>query len=158
MRVKTKVCRVCGETKPIHQMRRNGWHTNGRRRFGNSCNPCNADQARQWNHDNRERATQQRFAWNLNDLYGMTIEDYDRLAESQNHVCAICGGVNPEHGRYGTQFRLAVDHNHKTGAVRGLLCNRCNRALGLIKDDPALLKSALDYLSAGPVPTANERR
>jgi len=57
--------------------------------------------------------------------------------------CAICGGVND------IDRRLSVDHNHDTGEVRGLLCNRCNRAIGLLGDSIDILESAISYLSTG---------
>ena len=60
---------------------------------------------------------------NLKRLYGLTIEDYDGMLIAQNGVCAICKEGPSE-------FRLAVDHNHETGAIRGLLCNSCNVRLG----------------------------
>lgn len=73
--------------------------------------------------------------------YGITQEDYDRMHADQGGQCAICGG--PGLGRFGT---LHVDHCHTTGAVRGLLCDNCNMALGQFKDAPALLRRAADYL------------
>ena len=62
--------------------------------------------------------------YNLRAKYGLTLEDYDNMLEQQKGVCAICGGINPS-GR-----RLAVDHDHKTGEIRGLLCQHCNTHLG----------------------------
>jgi hypothetical protein len=76
----------------------------------------------------------------LRHRYGLSLEDYDRISEEQGHVCATCGGVNAS-GR-----RLSVDHCHKTGQIRGLLCQNCNGGLGQLKDDPALVRKALDYL------------
>lgn len=71
--------------------------------------------------------------------HGLTLEDYNRESEKQKHVCAICGKKNK---RY-----LCVDHDHKTGKFRGLLCDRCNQGLGSFQDNPNLLKSAIQYLS-----------
>ena len=69
------------------------------------------------------------------------------MLADQNGVCAICGKDEPnEHGRTGKKFRLAVDHCHDTGVVRGLLCQKCNRASGLLKDDLTLLQKAMEYL------------
>jgi len=64
---------------------------------------------------------------------------------SQNGVCAICSGGETVKTR-GTLRRLAVDHDHETGKVRGLLCNRCNNGLGNFRDDPDLLREAIAYL------------
>lgn len=69
----------------------------------------------------------------------LTEEEYRALYERQGGVCAICG-EKPKSGR------LAVDHVHGTDRVRGLLCNLCNPALGLFKDDPRKLEAAIEYL------------
>lgn len=73
--------------------------------------------------------------------YGLTLDDYDNILESQNNGCAICGKAPEDNGQ-----RLAVDHDHDTGAVRGLLCIGCNAGLGSFKDDPDLLEEAQKYL------------
>jgi hypothetical protein len=70
--------------------------------------------------------------------YGITIEDYDAMFAAQGGRCAICS-ARPTR-------RLAVDHDHKTGAVRALLCHRCNPGLGLFTDDPNKLIAAADYI------------
>ena len=77
--------------------------------------------------------------YRLKRRFNLTQEDYDILFEQQNGVCDICGGTN--NGR-----TLAVDHNHVTGAVRGLLCLTCNAAIGMLQDDITLLASAIVYL------------
>ncbi len=77
--------------------------------------------------------------------YGINGEEYDRMLISQNGGCAICG-ANKEQNR--GQF-LAVDHCHRTGNVRGLLCHLCNRAIGLLKDNPAVIERAAEYLKKG---------
>mgnify|MGYP001592826725 CR=1 FL=1 len=71
---------------------------------------------------------------------GLSLEDYDKLFESQNGGCAICGGQNPSGNR------LAVDHSHTTKKVRGLLCVNCNMGLGCFKDTPKLLLKGLNYI------------
>jgi hypothetical protein len=71
--------------------------------------------------------------------YGITVEEYDEMLESQGGGCYICG-IGPV-GR-----ALDIDHDHRTGKVRGLLCSNHNRALGLLGDDPDLLLAAHTYL------------
>ena len=71
--------------------------------------------------------------------YGLTIDEYNAMLEKQEKSCAICGGVDPKK-------RLAVDHNHKTNEIRGLLCSHCNMGLGHFKDDLTLLAKAIQYL------------
>ncbi len=72
----------------------------------------------------------------------LTADEYNAMLEAQGGVCAICK-KKPKAGR------LAVDHVHGTDKVRGLLCNLCNSALGLFKDDPDRLKVAIEYLRKG---------
>lgn len=83
--------------------------------------------------------------------YGLTPERYDEMLAQQGAACAICG--HPEttiHYSSGKVRTLAVDHDHATGIVRGLLCGRCNRALGLFADDPERLRKAALYLESPP--------
>jgi hypothetical protein len=81
--------------------------------------------------------------------YGITLEKYKELVEAQNGVCKICGGITPNRdwkdGRK-QWLQLFVDHDHKTGKIRGLLCNTCNVGISLLKDDIRLLESAIRYL------------
>lgn len=76
--------------------------------------------------------------------YGLTLEAYAAMLASQGGTCAICASPEPR-GSTGKTF--AVDHDHATGEVRGLLCSKCNTAIGLLRDDPALVSSALQYLT-----------
>ena len=73
--------------------------------------------------------------------YGITIDDYDQMLEDQNGGCAICSRPN-KHGR-----RLCVDHDHSTGRVRGLLCDRCNAVIGYMYDDVKLFERITKYLT-----------
>lgn len=77
-------------------------------------------------------------------LYGLTLEQYAKLSASQGNVCKICAKKNIRSGKL---IELAVDHCHKTGRIRGLLCNRCNLWIGNIKDSPELAQSAAKYLT-----------
>ena len=71
---------------------------------------------------------------------GLSIRDYDLMLEKQGGGCAICGSLT-NGGR-----AMAVDHDHVTGAIRGLLCMHCNLGLGQFRDEPALLQAAIHYL------------
>jgi len=83
----------------------------------------------------------------LQERYGITIEEYNQKLEDQNHCCAICGRSTDEiQNTHHRRYALAVDHNHTTGKVRGLLCSSCNQALGLFQDNVAVLQSAQTYL------------
>lgn len=77
--------------------------------------------------------------------YGYTIEQYDALYKAQGGVCYICGKAT------GKKRRLAVDHDHKTGKVRGLLCKVCNRfIIGYARDSIEMLERAVNYLKNPP--------
>lgn len=81
-------------------------------------------------------------------VYGLRPGDYRRLFDAQGGVCAGCG---PRTGRNGTSGRrLAVDHDHLTGEVRGLLCSTCNRSVGDQRDDPETFQRLADYLRNPP--------
>ena len=72
--------------------------------------------------------------------YGITADEYRAMLAEQNGVCAIC------HQPCQTNEMLSVDHDHQTGRIRGLLCRKCNRAIGMLGDSPRLLVEALKYL------------
>ena len=90
----------------------------------------------------------------LREKYGIELEHYESLWESQTGVCAICSGNLLR----GSDKYAAVDHDHQTGQVRGLLCHRCNLALGQFNDDPKLLTLALQYVTATPLRPMNDNR
>lgn len=71
--------------------------------------------------------------------YGLTALQYEALALLQDYMCAICGK---------TETPLRIDHNHRTGVVRALLCTGCNLALGALRDQPTIAERAADYLRA----------
>jgi hypothetical protein len=75
--------------------------------------------------------------YHLQQRYGITGAEVDAMIEAQGGTCAVCPG-KPEH----------VDHDHKTGVVRGVLCFNCNQALGNVRDDPRVLRRLIDYLFA----------
>jgi len=86
--------------------------------------------------------------------YGITIEDYNRMLAKQGGGCALCGATNPlvgnrtylRNGKKTKRTVFDVDHNHKTGKVRGLLCTRCNRLVGLANDKIETAKKLVKYL------------
>lgn len=122
-------CQGCGPDVSVYYRRRRGlWICRTARR----------------QHD-AQRSPEQRSATNRRHAlkkYGITPGDYDQLLAEQDGVCAICAQPESIEGRV-----LAVDHDHQSGAVRGLLCGRCNRAIGLLLDDPELLTRAANYLT-----------
>ncbi len=83
-------------------------------------------------------------AYALSKKYGITIEQYNELLEKQDHCCAICDKHENEF-----KTRLAVDHNHETGEIRGLLCTYCNHRLIGRHRDGTLLRKMADYVDQG---------
>lgn len=95
---------------------------------------------KRWQAKNPELHRQHQFEYRLKHYFKMTVEDYNHFLSKQKGGCGICGR-EPSPDR-----RLAVDHDHKTGKVRGLLCDMHNQALGKFNDDPKLLWNAIKYL------------
>jgi len=98
----------------------------------------------------RSRGTPQTLrAQRTQDLkkYGLSVDQYDAMFVAQHGVCAVCLKVETTFDpRCGKVRKLAVDHDHTTGRVRGLLCRECNTGLGHFKDSPSLLRMATAYL------------
>jgi hypothetical protein len=81
----------------------------------------------------------------LRGSFGISLDDYVIMLNRQNGKCAICGQAET-HKRNGRVKALAVDHDHKSGKIRGLLCSDCNTGIGKLKDDQKILRKAADYL------------
>jgi hypothetical protein len=86
-------------------------------------------------------------AWqaNLKVHYKITHMDYEKLLRGQKGRCAICKSLTP--GQNHKHF--CIDHSHKTGKIRGLLCHKCNHGIGSFDDKPKLLQQAIYYLKGG---------
>jgi hypothetical protein len=162
---RVKRCKVCGESKPLDDFYRAAGTADG---YRSDCKPCNLaakrartaldpqanrDRVRQWQLENPERykAKQREYVesgqkkfwsrrYHLKRKYGMTLADYDRIFQAQNGVCAICFEPRPD------ERTLHVDHDHETDVIRGLLCFRCNNALGDFREEYELFQRAADYL------------
>ena len=112
------------------------------------------ERANRWYQDNREKrlaslkeqySNDEEFRRKKRDkayraAYGISLEEYEQFLKEQDGVCAGCGESDI------ANRRLSIDHCHKSNQVRGLLCIRCNRLLGLAKDDPKILKQLIEYL------------
>lgn len=106
------------------------------------CGPCYSAWL-YYEHRTREQSVALVRANQMKIRFGITVEQYDALEAKQGGLCAICRRPCPS-GR-----KLAVDHDHLTGRVRGLLCMNCNQGLGKFDDDPGLLRAAEVYLEEG---------
>lgn len=151
-----KACTKCGETKPLLAFYAHRGTKDGR---GTYCSGCEKASSKQWRKDNADRVKQQNAnydsakkrrgnrRWWLK-LYGLDEEQYAALLAEQEGLCAICH--QPEtwiDSRTGEPRKLAVDHCHNTHRVRGLLCGKCNRGIGLFDDDATRLGRASEYLN-----------
>lgn len=90
---------------------------------------------------NPEKYKEAARKYHLKKTYNLTIEELNSMIEKQNGKCAICG--NPDFGKKGP----SVDHSHSTGKIRGILCGRCNKAVGLFLDDTGVMNKAIDYIN-----------
>lgn len=78
--------------------------------------------------------------------YRLDLEELQAMRNAQQDRCAICGKEETVLGSTGKVKSLAIDHCHATGRIRGLLCNNCNRGIGLLGKEPGLLRRALEYM------------
>lgn len=129
-------CARCKEDKPTSSYAKSSAKVNG---YQSYCRPCATERRRASPTYrpplDKERETQFKYR------YGITKADFDQMWEEQAGECAICFNTLTLELR-----GYAIDHNHETGEVRGLLCNRCNTGLGLFRDNPSYLASAEVYL------------
>lgn len=139
--VSMKVCAKCDALKPLHefypagQKRQHSWCKNCMRESAKmSARKAAKDPVKREKRDSRLREL-------LLSKYGLTTEHYELLLEMQGGRCGICGTTST-----GTKGSFCVDHDHDSGRVRGLLCDRCNRGIGLLGDNPDTLRSAARYL------------
>jgi hypothetical protein len=98
--------------------------------------------ARAWARANPDRQHKAQRKSHLKRMFGITVEQFDAMLASQDGRCAICDTNDPG------QRHFHVDHDHATNVVRGLLCGNCNKALGLMREDPARLLAAERYLQS----------
>jgi hypothetical protein len=160
-----KVCNRCLESKSLDAFYAN---PAGRGGLRPECIECTKERCKKWYARNSAREVERVRQWalanphkvaqrvaaakgslekklsdrksHLKRKYGMTLDDYERMFEEQGGVCAICSKPRPE------ERTLHVDHDHVTGVIRGLLCFRCNNALGDFDEEFELFRKAADYL------------
>lgn len=152
MKSKTKLCKKCNKEKPLEEMYK-----------GHECRLCKNEYNRQWRlknldkdraaksryyEKNKERYREREKEWRKNNphlvrntmykyKYGITLEQYEKMVQERQGLCDICQ----------LEQKLYVDHCHDTNKVRGLICNSCNKALGLFYDSLVNLNRAINYLT-----------
>ena len=130
-----KSCGRCKQTKDLDGFHRSKHTKSGRVSHCRAC--CKARE--------KEGAEVYRNT-TLVRIYGITLADYNEMVVAQCGACAICGRPETAMGSGGVVKRLAIDHDHTTGAVRALLCTKCNVALGAADDSMDRLLAMVSYL------------
>ena len=129
----TKICKTCEVEKLVTEYQKDITKKDHLRPY---CKECTSKRRKQLL--SKEMIRQR----NLEKNFGKgALDVYKKLFEEQGGVCAICS--TPENGRYSN---LSIDHNHDTNEIRGLLCNSCNRGIGLLKDSPEVIRKAANYV------------
>ncbi len=123
----TKWCGRCKRTLPLESFANNSAKKDG---LQDRCRDCRA------NHYKTSGYVERAYENRVKRVYNLSSEELKTLEEEQEGGCAICR--EPK--------KLFVDHDHETGNVRGLLCHHCNAGLGLFRDNPTYLQSAIQYL------------
>ena len=138
-----RTCKICNQSKPLtefYQTVRKGKPYG----YHGKCKSCYVKKQQETYDPIKKRDE------NLKRVYGIGIEEYNILLKEQNNCCAICGSTDPKgrkSGRGGGVDVFYVDHDHKTGKVRGLLCNICNRTMGYVGENLGILEEMILYLN-----------
>ncbi len=160
-----KICTKCREEKTSNEFYAVNTPKQTKDGLNSWCKECSRKSASAWRNKNRDRAVEANRAWakknwathyeknkqkykdtarsnRLRISFSMSVDDYEAMYKAQKGACGLC-----EKQHMGGR-RLAVDHDHKTGKIRALLCGNCNRGIGYLGDDAALLRKAADYLDS----------
>jgi Recombination endonuclease VII. len=128
-------CKTCNvEFTPFNSVK------NGMGGIRHECKDCHNQKKNAIRSLDKEKYSQYNWEYMLKRSFNITPEQYNEMLETQGSKCAVC---NSECIRYD---KLSVDHDHVTNKVRGLLCHRCNTALGLLQDNPEIISNLLEYL------------
>ncbi len=160
-------CKVCSKCKKFVSFNNFGKAAHHKDGLKSHCNSCEAKwhaenykknsakinaRHRAWKAANPEYANQRQRKdmlanpdkyrnWRLKRTFGISLDEYNKMFADQNGRCAICSRHQSE-----VKQTLCVDHNHKTGKIRKLLCGQCNHAIGLFREDISAIKNAIKYL------------
>lgn len=153
--MKTKICTKCGKKLPatLEYFRKKKRYKYG---LDSCCKECKREYEKEYYWKNREKTLKRNRKnrrenplrtkkWDKNNKlkhkFGITLKDYNQMLEDQDYKCKICGIHQDEFGK-----SLIVDHNHKNGKIRGLLCQNCNIGIGNFRDNIKLLQKTIKYL------------
>jgi Recombination endonuclease VII len=127
-----KQCRKCLTSKSLDNF---GFSKSRKDGHQDWCKPCR----KEYHSINVKRHREICWKNDIRNKYNLTVDEYDEILKRQDYKCAICGNTSPNR-------KLAIDHNHKTKEIRGLLCGNCNRGIGHLKDSVDILQKAVKYL------------
>ena len=144
-----KKCKMCKESKSLD------FFAKLKHAIDSYCTPCRTIHMRKWRKKNKERYMFQYKEWykkakkrkgfkkrqrnnQLKNAFGITLDEYNTMLETQNGACDIC--------KKPSSRALAVDHCHETDKIRGLLCSNCNIAIGMLQENIERFHSAIDYI------------
>lgn len=130
-----KTCNKCHVKKPLSD-----FHAGT-----SQCKACKSEYWKEWRKANPDLAKAKDIKGNAARM-GVSIDERKRMYDEQDGKCAICHTPGLLYGQGNQKDTLPLDHNHVTGEIRGLLCIKCNRGLGLFMDNPELLREAARYL------------
>lgn len=136
-RKKCSACECEKEVDEFYSTTRTGFPSH-------KCKECTKQDVNKYRTENAEKKAETSRAYHLKKKYGITVEQYDEMLENQNHRCLICDKHEDD-----VKTRLAVDHNHITGEIRGLLCTYCNHRIVGRHRDGNLLRKIADYIEQG---------
>lgn len=135
----TKTCNRCENSWPIEDFDKHNGFSSGRRPLCKHCrNEVRRNRYNKVKDDNQFKTKKKdmQIKWR----YGISLEQYNEMYERQGGVCAVCSKVSDK--------KLCIDHDHETGQVRALVCDRCNRAMGASNDDAVILRLCAEYLES----------
>ena len=132
-----KQCTKCGIQKPLSEFYKNTIRKDGLR---GPCKTCDIEKSRSYRAEFPEKSKNQVKSSKLKIKYGIDLPEFKAMKAAQDNKCAICSCefIDPKY--------TCVDHCHKTGKVRAILCHHCNTGLGMFKEKPEVFKAALKYL------------
>lgn len=135
-----RICKKCNIEKALTNFSKNKLCLNGRE---HECRQCATIRKNKW-----ERVElRKRKAIYLRYKFKLTIDEYEQMQLAQNNLCAICYQNETNVDKRWNKLRdLAVDHCHRTGTIRALLCTKCNILLGTVNDNVSILENAIKYL------------
>ena len=147
--LETRICRVCKKQKNLlgdYYLSRKA--PTKKSSYSYECKECTVKRTVEYN---REHSTSVKSQY-LKRIYGLIFEEFESMLSDQDNCCAICGSTKP----LGRHKRFNVDHHHKTGRVRGLLCKSSHIALSEVDSNIHTLKSMIEYLEHHEQDTGNK--